>query len=201
VVTIRGAGSSDVDRIVEIIHGVPVPEALALAGTADLAREFGAGLVRLDGIPNKDKPTVVAVDGDCIVGVLQYRVGGHATPITLDHVKLALSVFGPVGLLKRLPRFRARSRVDLPTPANSFYIDELDVDPLRRGQGIGGQLLSWAVDEARRCGIVNMSLHTTTANPARRLYERHGFVVTQTAVDRRYEAYTGIAGRLLMERR
>src|SRR5207244_914190 len=84
--------------------------------------------------------------------------------------------------------------VDRPTTANSFYIDELDVDPLRRGQGIGGQLLSWAVDEARRCGIVNMSLHTTTANPARRLYERHGFVVTQTAVDRRYEAYTGIAG-------
>jgi ribosomal protein S18 acetylase RimI-like enzyme len=116
-------------------------------------------------------------------------------------VKLALSVFGPVGLVQRLPRFHGRSKVDLPTPANSFYIAELDVDPLRRGEGIGGELLSWAQHEAQRLGITNMSLHTTTANPARHLYERHGFVVTQTAVDRRYEAYTGIAGQLLMERR
>jgi len=43
-----------------------------------------------------------------------------------------------------------------------------------------------------------MSLTTTTINPARRLYERHGFHVVETKTDGAYERYTGIAGRHLM---
>jgi hypothetical protein len=45
-----------------------------------------------------------------------------------------------------------------------------------------------------------MTLTTHTANPARRLYERKGFTVTRTATDPRYERYTGIQGRVLMEK-
>jgi len=37
-----------------------------------------------------------------------------------------------------------------------------------------------------------------TVNPARRLYERHGFGVVETRTDPTYERYTGIAGRHLM---
>ncbi len=43
-----------------------------------------------------------------------------------------------------------------------------------------------------------MSLITTTTNPARRLYERHGYRVVETRADAAYERYTGIAGRYLM---
>jgi ribosomal protein S18 acetylase RimI-like enzyme len=43
-----------------------------------------------------------------------------------------------------------------------------------------------------------MSLTTHTANPARRLYERHGFWVVETRTDTDYERYTGIEGRFLM---
>ena len=43
-----------------------------------------------------------------------------------------------------------------------------------------------------------MSLSTTTVNPARRLYEHHGFRVAQTLTDPWYERVTGISGRHLM---
>jgi ribosomal protein S18 acetylase RimI-like enzyme len=40
-----------------------------------------------------------------------------------------------------------------------------------------------------------MALTTTTENPARHLYERHGFRVVETRTDPAYERYTGIEGR------
>ena len=43
-----------------------------------------------------------------------------------------------------------------------------------------------------------MSLTTSTANPARRLYERHGFRVVETRTDTAYKRYTEIDGRYLM---
>jgi len=43
-----------------------------------------------------------------------------------------------------------------------------------------------------------MSLTTHTSNPARRLYERHGYRVVETRTDPAYERYTGIEGRVLM---
>jgi len=43
-----------------------------------------------------------------------------------------------------------------------------------------------------------MSLTTHIANPARHLYERHGFRVVETRTDPDYERYTGIEGRVRM---
>ena len=37
-----------------------------------------------------------------------------------------------------------------------------------------------------------------TNNPARRLYERQGFLVVSTRTDPGYERFTGAAGRVLM---
>ena len=45
-----------------------------------------------------------------------------------------------------------------------------------RGRGIGGRLLSLLHDAARRQGIKQISLSVNAGNPARRLYERHGYV-------------------------
>jgi ribosomal protein S18 acetylase RimI-like enzyme len=45
-----------------------------------------------------------------------------------------------------------------------------------------------------------MSLATTIGNPAQRLYERHGFEVTERRTDAGYERMTGRAGRVLMVR-
>lgn len=59
-------------------------------------------------------------------------------------------------------------------------------------------MLDYAEAEAREGGHPQMSLTTTTINPARRLYERHGLHVVQTLTDADYEKYTGIEGRHLM---
>jgi GNAT superfamily N-acetyltransferase len=44
-----------------------------------------------------------------------------------------------------------------------------------RGQGIGGRLLDRLIDLARARRIGALSLSVEPANPAKRLYERHGF--------------------------
>lgn len=46
----------------------------------------------------------------------------------------------------------------------------------QRGKGAGARLLAAAVDEARRRQLPGISLSVESANPARRLYARHGFV-------------------------
>jgi ribosomal protein S18 acetylase RimI-like enzyme len=198
-VTIRPATDADVARIAEIMHGEPRREALGLIGDVDLARKFGTGLVLLDHIPNAAKPTVVATRDDDVVGVLQYTCG-QSDRTTFAHVRLAFRVFGPLGVVRRIPRLRARSSVEIPIPAGSFCIAEVHVDPQCRGHGIGGALLDWAESEAKRLGATKMTLTTHTENPARRLYERKGFTVTRTVMNTRYEKYTGIPGRLLMEK-
>lgn len=58
-------------------------------------------------------------------------------------------------------------------------IKSMRTDPARRGQGIAGQLLRHIVAEARDRGLARLSLETGSEEffaPARRLYERHGFV-------------------------
>jgi ribosomal protein S18 acetylase RimI-like enzyme len=77
----------------------------------------------------------------------------------------------------------------------AYRVRELHVDPGHRGRGIGGALLDYAEAEARKAGYTQMALTTTTVNPARRLYERHGFRVVETKTDPVYERYTGIEGR------
>jgi ribosomal protein S18 acetylase RimI-like enzyme len=72
------------------------------------------------------------------------------------------------------------------------------VDPTSRNKGIGGALLDHAEAAARAGGYRLMSLTTSMANPARRLYERHGFRVVETRTDADYKRYTGIDGRHLM---
>jgi GNAT superfamily N-acetyltransferase len=44
-----------------------------------------------------------------------------------------------------------------------------------RGRGIGGRLLTELAAAARDAGVPALSLSVETANPARRLYERHGY--------------------------
>jgi GNAT superfamily N-acetyltransferase len=47
----------------------------------------------------------------------------------------------------------------------------------QRGRGLGGQMVGWAIDEARRrgCGIIELLSHASRTD-AQRFYERLGFV-------------------------
>jgi ribosomal protein S18 acetylase RimI-like enzyme len=199
-VRIRSAGAGDVERIGQIMNDPPGAEMLAMVGDRAIATAFGNGLLALEHIPNPDRPTVVGeIDGD-VVGFLQYTLGSRPMKLGLGHIRLALRVAGVVRSVRSIPKQMARQRVEVPAPPDAFYIAEFHVDPARRGQGIGSRLLDWADDEARRSGRLHLALNTQSTNRARALYERHGFKVTGTREDAKYERYTGIPGRILMEK-
>lgn len=196
--TIRRATKSDTERIAEILAGEPGREATAICGGVGPARRFGMGFVSLRDSPQGWPHTTVAEGGGRVVGIIQ---AGHQTEefrLTPAVAFLALRAFGPVRLVGVARRLQARARVQTHAPAGTYHVSELDVDPGFRNQGIGGALLEWAEGEAREGGYKVMSLSTTMDNPARRLYERHGFRVTETLTDPEYERITGISGRYLM---
>ncbi len=196
--TIRKATPGDTNRIASLLGGDPGQEAVGLTGDAEKAREFGMAMVRLPNSPHGWQRTAVAETQGRVVGIAQAGPEVPGMRITPRLTYLAIHIFGPIGVLRLLPRLRARRRVQLEPPTGSYYIAEIDVDPDWRNRGIGGALLDYAEAEARAAGYTVMSLTTTTINPARRLYERHGFRVVETKTDAAYERYTGIQGRHLM---
>ena len=198
---IRKATADDTERIAEILHGEPALESVRLCfGSVQLARALGYALVRLPGTPQGWEHTVLAALNEEPVGVLQAS-GGHlgvTSFVTPGVVLQLMRIFGAFKLLRGLPRIWARARLNFDHQPGAYAVNELHVDSRYRNRGIGGALLDYAEEEARQDGYGRMSLSTTTINPARRLYERHGFRVVETRTDRQYEKYTGIAGRHLM---
>ncbi len=53
---------------------------------------------------------------------------------------------------------------------------QIQIAPALQGQGLGTALLLECIAQARAAGK-DITLHVLKANPARRLYERLGFVV------------------------
>ena len=196
--TVRPARASDLDAVLEMQHAVPAPELVGLAGSTDRASRLGRAITRADGIDDPARPVVVLErDGDP-VGFLQYSVGPSAAGAITP--RLVLGVARALGVAAvRLPRrLMARRTVRLVAPEDSLYLAELHVRPDCRGQGLGGLLLDWSRRRATELGVSSRSLITGTDNPARRLYERHGFEVASRATDARYERVFGQAGRVLM---
>ncbi len=203
--TFRKATPADVDRIAEIINGEPGQATsqvtIGLVGDPDLAQAWGKAQIQMPHSPVGWEHSVVGeLDGQVVV-VLQ--AGDESefsiTPaVVVAGLRAALRIFGVLGVLRRQRQLRAEELVRIGPPEDSYYIAGLDVDPRHRNRGIGGAALDYAEAEARRLGHRQMSLSTTTINPARHLYERHGFRVVETRTDETYERYTGIPGRHLM---
>ncbi|HUQ21437.1 MAG TPA: GNAT family N-acetyltransferase [Gaiellaceae bacterium] len=75
------------------------------------------------------------------------------------------------------------------------FVDEstpelaIAVVPSKRGHGVGDELLQELITKAKAAGYERLSLSVEPGNPARKLYERHGFSV----VDEGDEAWTMVA--------
>jgi ribosomal protein S18 acetylase RimI-like enzyme len=79
-------------------------------------------------------------------------------------------------------------------PGYGFIDDEtpelaIAVVPSKRGHGIGEELLQELMAKAEAAGYERLSLSVEPGNPARKLYERHGFEV----VDQGADAWTMVA--------
>jgi GNAT superfamily N-acetyltransferase len=200
-VTLRVATESDLPRIAELIFGDPLPEDAFIFGETRAARHFLTRLAqRTMGAKTLARTTLAELDGS-VVGLLQtnaWATRRRINPLWLLALALRSLGWRRMGMALRREAIAARTRI--PYPDGIFAVDELFVDPPHRGSGIGGMLLREAETQARTEGFTRMALVTTTANPARRLYERHGFVVTETRTNAEFERLTGIEGRVLMIR-
>lgn len=195
---LRDAVPGDADRVAEIQHRVPASELVGLFGSVERARRFGLRQTARRGVVDDRRPVIVAARGPLVVGFVQWSIGGDE-PTGLRDVLDVLAVVGLRDLVGFPRKLKARSRVETPLPPDAFYIAELHVDPAERGAGIGGTLLDAAVAKAVELGQPLVSLTTTIDNPARRLYERRGFVVVDEQRDIEYEAISGSPGRVRMD--
>jgi ribosomal protein S18 acetylase RimI-like enzyme len=198
-VVVRDAVAGDAARAAEIQHGVPGSELVGLFGSADRARRFGLRQMTRRGVVDERRPVIVACRDGRVVGFAQWSLG-DVDRTGLRDVLDALAVVGVSGLVRFPRKLKARSRVHTPVPPDALYLAEIHVDPSARGAGIGGALLDAVVAKAERLGRPLVSLTTTIDNPARRLYERHGFVVVDEKRDDEYEAIFGSPGRVRMDR-
>ena len=84
----------------------------------------------------------------------------------------------------------------------SLYLDALSVDQAFRGRGIGGRLLETVKDKAAALGMDSISLLVFADNAgARRLYERHGFLVVGNAPIKRHRLIPHDGGCFVMEKK
>jgi ribosomal protein S18 acetylase RimI-like enzyme len=99
---------------------------------------------------------------------------------TFPHFFPALGIKNTLGLLMR--------GVTLPGGAEAkkdeYYISNLGILPSAQGRGFGSQLLQYAEQTARACGLSKCSLIVSSHNDgAHRLYERTGYRVVESVPD------------------
>jgi ribosomal protein S18 acetylase RimI-like enzyme len=138
--------------------------------------------------------TELATDGDRPVGLVQ--TGRSSIKITPGVAIAATRALG-LRVLRMPSRLRTQDRVTPTTPHGAFVISDIHVVPEFRGLGIGTALLGRAEQRACRLGSRRCALHTLATNPARRLYERHGYSVAIETTDARFEQLTGVTGKIL----
>lgn len=115
-------------------------------------------------------------DDGTLLGVAGFKtaegafVGGELADLT--------AVYGTVG---GLARGLIMDAIDRPLEPGILLMDGIFVAPDARGRGIGSALLSAIKDEARARGCQRVRLDVIDRNVrARALYERQGFVATET---------------------
>jgi GNAT superfamily N-acetyltransferase len=176
----------------------PEPPLATMLGRKRASR-LGDILVR-GGINLRVADSFVAVSDERVVGVVE--CGGRSGPgpgpgSLLPLLPQVVPALG-TALPKAVYGMWLQGKVSFAPVRDAFAVVELYVDEAMRGKGIGGRLLAFAEEQARAGGWKRMCLETGAANPARRLYERHGFEVIETKLNAEYERLTGSPGRILM---
>jgi ribosomal protein S18 acetylase RimI-like enzyme len=175
--------------MVEVMFAEPSIDQVAFMPSMAGARRFARTTWTLAGLGG----FAVAVGGSDLAGFAWCSDTGSSFR---DGVRAARAGWGIAGPLRLAAKGWPRQLVEIPMPPGPKLI-ELQVHPAQRGGGVGTALLRFVIDQV---GGRPLSLTTRSDNPARRIYERHGFSVTAEKSHRAYERRTGATGRILMSR-
>jgi GNAT superfamily N-acetyltransferase len=74
--------------------------------------------------------------------------------------------------------------------SDGWFLDKLYLLPVYQNRGFGRYLLQRLIDDAK-AAQVDLRLTVLEVNPARRFYERHGFVLTHTISPRHHMKWSG----------
>jgi len=108
--------------------------------------------------------TIVAMDGDVLVGICTSYDGGQLIPLRRAFIEGALHAFGI-----------DYSNFDEETQAGELYLDSLAVVPSYQGQGIASRLIRATQEKGRQMGLP-VGLLVDKGNPnAERLYRSLDF--------------------------
>lgn len=170
---------------IELVEGIPEAmrdQAVALYDDA-FGGKFSAAIPSSEGrrrllsrALNLDF-AIGAVDGDRLVGMAGYETttGSLTGGITWKSLKQS------VGLLAGLRAAMVFSLYERSLQPSELLMDGIAVDPDKRGHGIGTKLLDHLATFAKSSGFDAIRLDVVDTNPrARQLYERNGFVATET---------------------
>jgi ribosomal protein S18 acetylase RimI-like enzyme len=197
VIEIRPVQLDDIEAIEDrlLYDETTDAETVALVGGDDsLARSYVLRAMRVAHLPVRTWQCVVAVDGDKVVGFLDYSSNGMSRA---TRFALLYEVVGWKQCVRGMPTMYGRLRVNIPVPDDAFVLTNLRIDEAQRGSGIGTALMQWGEDKARELGYRRIALQTMTSNPAIRLYERLGYRITKS---RKHPLYLNGEGRCLMEK-
>jgi ribosomal protein S18 acetylase RimI-like enzyme len=196
VIAVRPVEANDVDIILDrlLYDEVNDAEAVALLGSEARARRYLRELVMGGDTPIERRPYVVAVDGDDVVGFLDYSTAGLSRS---ERLRLLYQIAGPTQCVRAVPTLIGRWLVNTSMPEDALFISNIRVDRNRRSQGIGTQLLLCAEEIALERGQRSVALQTLVSNPAIQLYERLGYRITQS---RSHRLYLSGEGRCTMQK-
>src|SRR5690242_15415874 len=163
----------------------PSDEQIGISGNKRRARIVRRKLNEM--LFSKPDHVYVLVENGETLGLI--KLGAEDGGVTPGLAWAVVRTFG-FGTPRFLSRLSSRRRVDFETPTGALHIAEVHVREDQRGKGYGELLLRHAEEIGVARHAPKLSLTTTTANPARRLYERFGFTVTATKTDPEYERLT-----------
>lgn len=74
---------------------------------------------------------------------------------------------------------------NIPAP-DTCHLERIVVSHSMRGKGLGTKLLNWVDEKARQRGCKHVMLEVVSNNPAKKLYEKHGYVSRTGACQKVY---------------
>lgn len=118
---------------------------------------------------------LIAVQDDRLVGLAGIQ---HGRPFINVRFKTYVRVFG---WFTAVWHYALGSMLHRKARPGELVMDGIAVDETVRGQGVGTKLLNGVIEFAREHGYQTVRLDVVDTNPrARQLYERVGFVATET---------------------